>query len=101
MGAFGGTLQYLEFHPTFAGVGMMSQGLMLAEMRSGFRCRIPHLGGMRMRRELILVITEPTLGHIREFQNRPVLTGDRQLGHCFLLCFFNILISELVSVMIL
>lgn len=43
MGAFGGVLQYLEFHPAIAGVGM-NWGLMLAEMRSGFRCPISHFG---------------------------------------------------------
>lgn len=59
MGAFGGVLQYLEFHPAFAGVGMVSQGLMLAEMRSGFRCPIPHLDEMRMRGEFIVGITKP------------------------------------------
>lgn len=43
MGAFGGVLQYLEFHPAIAGVGM-NWGLMLAEMRSGFRCPVSHFG---------------------------------------------------------
>lgn len=38
MGAFGGAFQYLELHPAFADVGMMSWGLMLEERRSGFRC---------------------------------------------------------------
>lgn len=56
---FGGVLWYPEFHPAFACVAMMSQGLRSAEMRNGFGCPIPHLDGMKMRGELILVITEP------------------------------------------
>lgn len=43
--------------PSFCWCG--NDELMLAEMRSGFRCPIPRLDGMRMRGELILVITEP------------------------------------------
>lgn len=45
----------------FSSCGDDGPGLTLAEMRNGFRCPIPHLGGMgmRMRGELAQVITEP------------------------------------------